>query len=78
MDRGSGDLNSVIQCRFVDTKSVETLSAKGRDQGRMNIDDPFRITLYKVLTENGHVTGKNDQGDLVFIHDADELFSFRE
>ena len=66
MYRCSRNLHAVIQGSPVDTQSVEALAAEGRDQGRMNVDDPFRIRFCKAFRQNGQKARQHDQIHPVF------------
>ena len=41
MDRCAADLNSAFQYSFMDFQPIKPITAEGRDQGRMYVDDPI-------------------------------------
>ena len=74
VDRGSGDLDTVIQCCLMDPQSVEAFTAEAGDQGGMDIDDPLGISGGEVFGQNGHEACQHDQIDAVCAQHFLELF----
>src|SRR5215469_4519496 len=54
----AGDLHAVIKRLVLSIKP-----RKGRQQRRMNVDDPVRKRLHESRSDNSHVTGKANKVD---------------
>ena len=66
--RCTGHLNAIGQGCFMHMQSIETISTEGGNQGRMHIDNSSVIRSGKGAAQDTHKACKNDQIDLVFLH----------
>ena len=65
MDCAAGKLGSGRDDLLVHRMAEHALSAKGRQQGRMNIHDFQGIALHQHGSEDSHVTGQANQVDVL-------------
>lgn len=59
MNRRACHLDAALKNLLVHVQPVKALSAEGRNQCRMNVDDPIRIRLYH-LRRNRHKTPRKN------------------
>ena len=69
---GRSGSNSTGERRFMNTKTVVSLTAERWDQCRMHIQDTFGVAMSEFRAENPHKTGKDNQIDIRLVHKGGE------
>ena len=61
VNSSAGDLYTVIQSCLMNPQTVEALSAEGRDQGGVDVDNPLWPLGGELFREDAHEACQNDQ-----------------
>ena len=75
MYRRARDLHAALKCRFVHMESIEAIAAEGRNQARMDVQNPVVIRMDDVLRQNRQEARQHNDINRVFTQQGQQTLA---